>query len=171
MTQLTHSDHQTTGKKFPLCFLLIDVERPENVGSVFRIADALGVEKVFLSGKSVVPPNKKIRKVSRTTERFVPYSYEEKPEQIIHALKAENYRVVSLEIAENSKPLHRLSLSSDAKVCLVLGSESHGINDNVLALSDEVVHIPMLGENSSMNVANACSIATYVMTQAYLDTE
>jgi tRNA G18 (ribose-2'-O)-methylase SpoU len=163
--QLDHIDHQTSNQKFPLCLLVLDVERPDNVGSIFRLADALGIEQVYLSGKSITPPNSKIRKTSRSTERFVCFSYQENPIEIIHQLKAQDYKIISLEITSNSVPLDKLALLSEEKVCLVLGSESQGVRDSVLTLSDKIVHIPMLGKNSSMNVANACAIASYTITQ------
>jgi len=60
--QLDHSHHQHKVEKYPVCFLVHDMEVPMNVGSLFRIADALGIEKIYLSGSSPSPPNSKIKK-------------------------------------------------------------------------------------------------------------
>ena len=54
--QLSHADHECTGIKFPICYLVNNMDVPMNVGSIFRNADALGIEKVYLTGNSVVPP-------------------------------------------------------------------------------------------------------------------
>ena len=165
--QLDHDQHQSTSIKHPLCFLGHDIDVPMNVGSLFRIADALGVEKIYLSGTSSIPPNRKIKKTSRSTEKYVPYSYEKNPVKIIENLKLSGYKIVSLEITSASIDIKNLDISKNEKVCLILGAENTGVNQTLLNLSDITTHIPMLGENSSMNVAMACSIATFEITRRY----
>lgn len=159
--QLDHSYHLAKNKKYPVCFLAHDIDVPMNVGSLFRIADALGIEEIYLSGSSLVPPNAKIRKTSRATEKFVPFSYEKNPIDIISKLKSEGYTIISLEITTSSIDISELSLNGTEKICLILGSERFGVNQELLNASDFTVHIPMMGQNSSMNVATACSIAAY----------
>ncbi|MCU7928127.1 MAG: TrmH family RNA methyltransferase [Candidatus Thiodiazotropha sp. (ex Dulcina madagascariensis)] len=166
--QLDHSHHYTQNKTFPVCFLAHDIDVPMNIGSLFRIADALGIEKIYLSGTSLVPPNTKIRKTSRATEKFVPFSYDKNPLDIVKKLKSEGYMIVSLEITSSSIDISELSLSGNEKVCLVLGSERSGVCQELLDVSDVTIHITMMGRNSSMNVASACSIATYEIIRRYL---
>jgi len=163
--QLDHSHHQAKNIKYPVCFLAHDIDVPMNIGSLFRIADALGIEKIYLSGSSLVPPNAKIRKTSRATENFVPYSYEKNPLDIIRKLKTKGYTIISLEITTASIDISQLSLNGINKICLILGSENSGISQELLNASDMTIHIPMLGQNSSMNVANACSIAVHEITR------
>lgn len=138
-----------------------------NIGSLFRIADALGIEQIYLSGSSPLPPNPKIRKTSRATEQFVPYTYEHDPLTIINRLKSEGYLIVSLEITSSSIDIRELSLAGGEKLCLILGSECSGVAQQLLNVSDMTIHIPMRGHNSSMNVAMACSIASFEITQRY----
>lgn len=159
--QLDHSQHQATDKKYPICFLAHDIDVPMNIGSMFRIADALGVESIYLSGTSPVPPNSRIRKTSRATEKVVPFTYKKDPVEIIKSLKSNGYKIVSLEITSASIDILGMSIPERAKVCLILGSENTGVNQELLDLSDLTVHIKMLGQNSSINVATACSIATF----------
>ena len=147
--------------KFPVCFLAHDFSVPMNIGSLFRIADALGVERIYLTGSSPIPPSRKIRKTSRSTEKVVPFTSEAHPADIIHSLKSEGYTIISLEMTSDSIDILDLSICREDKVCLVLGSEKSGVSPELLNLSDLAVHIRMLGQNSSMNVANACSIATF----------
>lgn len=163
--QLVHSDHKRVSVKYALSFLANDIDVPMNIGSFFRVADALGVEKIFLSGRSCVPPNSKIKKTSRSTEKIVPFEYAQDAVSIVKRLRMSGYKIVSLEITQNSKDIAELSLSATDRVCLILGAENYGVSDELLSLSDEVIHIPMLGENSSMNVASACAIATYEITK------
>ncbi|GAB1265459.1 TrmH family RNA methyltransferase [Aurantivibrio infirmus] len=165
--QKNHEQHKPTKNLSPLVFLAHDFTTPENVGSLFRIADALGIEKIYLSGSSPCPPNKKIKKTSRSSEKYVAYSYHQDPLAIIEELKNQAYQIVCLEITDKSIDVAELEVNSSSKVCLVLGSEKNGISKPLLDMSDSVVHIPMLGANSSMNVANACSIASYVILQKY----
>lgn len=165
--QLDHSAHKVSSKRYPICFLAHDVDVPMNVGSFFRIADALGVEKIFLTGSSIIPPNPKIKKTSRSTEKYVPYEYEEDPLFVVKKLKSSGYKIVSLEITSDSIDIKEFSIEHNEKICLILGSESAGVCQELLDASDVSIHIPMHGNNSSMNVANACAIATYELTRRY----
>jgi tRNA G18 (ribose-2'-O)-methylase SpoU len=163
--QLDHSAHEVSNKKFPICFLAYDIDTPMNIGSFFRIADALGVEKIFLTGNSAVPPNSKITKTSRSTEKYVAHEYRENPIPVINKLKNHSYKIISLEITSASINIADFFLQKNEKVCLILGSENTGVSQELLDASDASIHVPMLGNNSSMNVANACSIATYELTR------
>jgi tRNA G18 (ribose-2'-O)-methylase SpoU len=165
--QLDHSTHKATPKKFPICFLAHDIDVPMNIGSFFRVADALGVEKIFLTGCSATPPHPKIKKTSRAAEKYVPYEYDENPLLVIKELKKNGYKIISLEITSESIDIDDFHFDGDAKVCLIVGSENTGVSQELLEASDLSIHIPMLGNNSSMNVANACSIATYELIRRY----
>ena len=159
--QLEHTHHKSTAKKYPLCLLAHDIESPFNIGSLFRITDAFGLEKVFLTGSSAVPPNRKIRKTSRATEKYVDYAYDKNPLTVLKALKTRGYTIICLEITDNSINISKLQIRTDMKICLVLGAENKGVPQALLDVADETVHIPMLGVNSSMNVAMACAVGVY----------
>jgi len=163
-TQLDHRQHPPSTTKYSLCFLAHNIEDPMNIGSLFRIADALGVEKIFLSGSSLTPPNSKIKKTSRSTEKYVSFSREENIFALVKRLKSEGYKIISLELTSASIDIKDLSISAGEKICLILGSESSGVCQELLDVSDKTIHIPMLGKNSSMNIATACAIATYEIT-------
>jgi tRNA G18 (ribose-2'-O)-methylase SpoU len=164
-TQLDHRSHQPAPRKHPLCLLAHNVQRPANVGSLFRLADALGVEKIFLTGRSCTPAHPKARKAARSTEHLVPYAHAEDPLPIVAELRAAGYRIIGLELTSASIELDQLRVSPHERICLILGNESAGISQPLLDATDTVVHIPMQGNNSSMNVANACAIATYVIAR------
>ena len=158
--QLDHSSHRGAGP-LPLCLLAHDMDIASNVGALFRIADALGVAHVHLSGTSPVPPDAKIRKTSRSAERHVAWSYAADPLPTVAALKAQGWRIVSLELSTQSIDLRALSVAAGDRICLVVGAENAGVCQALLDASDATVHIPMRGHNSSMNVANACAIAAW----------
>lgn len=160
-TQLDHSGHRPAAAPLPLRLLAHDVGIATNVGALFRIADALGVEHLHLSGASPVPPDPKIRRTSRSAEKSVPFTWAADPLPVVAALKAAGYRVVALELTTASIDVATLALAPGDRVCLVVGAESTGVCQALLDAADVTVHIPMRGRNSSMNVANACAIATY----------
>lgn len=143
-----------------LCFLVNNMSSPFNIGSLFRIADALGVEKIYLTGNSITPPNDKIRKNSRATDKYVAYEYRTDAMSLVEELKNSGYRIISLELTNESIPLNQLTLDQ-RNICLILGSENHGVDPGLLAVSDCTVMIPMCGHNESMNVAMAAAIVTY----------
>jgi tRNA G18 (ribose-2'-O)-methylase SpoU len=161
--QLDHNQHDPKRIKHPVCLLLNDFESPANVGSIFRLADAFGIEKIILTGTSPVPPNRKMMRTSRATEKYVSYEYKESAGAAVSELKSQGYKIISLEITSSSTDIRQLDLSKQDKICLIIGSENEGVSPSLLALSDETVHIPMLGENSSINVASACAIAVFEM--------
>jgi tRNA G18 (ribose-2'-O)-methylase SpoU len=164
--QLDHSQHRPAGKPYALCYLAHDLAIPANVGSLFRIADALGVENIWLTGRSAMPPHHKLRKTSRATEQHVPFSHAADPLPVLRALKADGYRIISLELTTASIDVRTLAVAAADRICLVLGAENAGVSQALLDISDQVVHIPMRGQHSSMNVAVACAIATFEITRA-----
>ena len=165
--QLDHVQHRPAHRAFSLCYLAHDLDVPMNVGSLFRIAEALGVEKIFLTGRSPVPPNSKLRKTSRATEKHVRFSHAADPVPTLQELKASGYRIISLELTSASIDIRKLAVSASDRICLVLGSENTGVSQTLLDLCEQTVHIPMLGQHSSMNVATACAIATFEISRAF----
>lgn len=163
--QLQHHDHKQSDRLYRLSLLAHNLQTPQNIGSLFRMADALGLEHLYLTGSSVTPPNNKIRKTSRATEKSVPFSCHADPVSLIQQLKQDGYQIISLELTSTSIDLQQLELKPVDRICLVIGSEKHGVVDELLALSDVTVHIPMHGQNSSMNVAMAAAIASYEITR------
>jgi tRNA G18 (ribose-2'-O)-methylase SpoU len=86
---------------------------------------------------------------------------QDNPVTIINALIEKGYKIISLEITSSSIDIRELKIHPDEKICLILGSEKEGINQDLLNISDHSIHIPMHGQNSSMNVATACAITCW----------
>lgn len=155
-------------QKFPISILANDINIAGNVGSLFRIADALGVEKLYLTGSTATPPKYKIRKAARASDKHIDYEYIGSASDLISTLKSLNTSIICLEITESSEDIRDFKLiSADSKICLVIGSENQGISQEILSLADQTVHIPMYGENSSMNVASSCAIAVHELIQHF----
>ena len=170
--QLTHRDHQQSNSKFPLSLIANDINSPLNVGSLFRLCDALGVEKLYLCGDTPVPPNSKINKTSRSSEKYVAYESHVSAETLVTSLKQSGSTIVSLEISSSSvdigSPEFSALIKPNKPICLILGSENTGVSEALLSLSDVTTHISMMGSNSSMNVVSAASIACFEITKNLL---
>ena len=171
--QLTHEEHQHSDIRFPLSIIANDINDPLNVGGLFRLSDALGIESLYLCGDTPTPPNAKIKKTSRSTEKNVTYNYHSVAAALIAELKASGVLIVALEISSSSIAIgsHEFAkmIKDGRAICLIPGSENTGVNDTLLSLSDVTVHIPMYGNNSSMNIVSATSIACYEITRLMLN--
>jgi len=159
--QLTYEEHSYSGKKHPLAFMLDGITSPYNIGSAFRLADALGVEKIYLVGNTLCPPKKRITKTARSKEKEIPWEYYKTVEDALQKVKNDGYSIISAEITDNSKDLSQCVFDTSKKICIVAGSERQGVSQEILDNSQEVVHIPMVGKGSSMNVIMALAIVTY----------
>lgn len=165
MKQLNHDSHQANPCKEQICILLNDFHAPQNVGGIFRLSDALGVHHIYLCGSTPQLPNRKIAKTACATERIIPSSYHEDAIAVIQQLKEDGYLILALEICDESKSIIELKINPQQKVCLVPGAEKWGVKQEILDLADEVYHIKMIGEKSSMNVVSATAIFLHKIAQ------
>jgi len=159
--QHSHSTTPFSQKQFPIQILCDGMQSPANMGALFRIADAFGIEQIVFSGVQVPITSSRLRRTSRQTEKKIPFSEVDHPMDTIKRLKKEGYLVLALEITEESIPIQEFKAIQQQKVVLVLGNEKKGILAEILAVCDHHLHIEMFGENSSMNVVQAASIALY----------
>jgi len=162
--QLNHYTSKFTKQRFPIVLISDNVSHAANLGSLFRTADAFGVEHLILGG-SPMELGRKFTKTSRATEQSVSFEQLETLLEKIHELKTQNYTLIALEITDKSIPISELKLEKNSKIAFVIGDENHGVSDSILEECDVVVHIEMYGQNSSMNVAQATSIALYEFTK------
>lgn len=164
LNQLTHYNTNFNKRTFPITLVCENVTKAPNIGSIFRIADAFGIEKLILCGERI-PIGRKMAKTSRATEKVVNFEVNDNALDVVKNLKNENYSVISLEITSNSKPIHTFQFSNKKPIALIICDENFGISKSVLKLSDSVIHIEMFGHNSSMNVGQAANIALYEITK------
>ena len=171
--QLSHEEHQHTGIKYPLNLIANDINDPLNVGGLFRLSDALGIDTLYLCGETPAPPHAKIKKTSRSTEKVVSFKYQADAVALASALKASGVLIVSLEISSSSISINSetfaKAIQNNRPLCLVLGSENTGVSEALLELSDITVHIPMHGANSSMNIVSATAITCFEITRMLED--
>ena len=135
------------------------VAYPVNVGSIFRIADALDAAEVILSGISPSPPHPTISKVSRGKDRRIPWRHVERPEDALQELGDRGFWIAALEITDQCQPYYAVDYPQ--QVALVLGNEDHGVSPACLALCDAALFVPMYGKGRSLNVHVSLAVVGY----------
>lgn len=152
-------------KKNPIFIILDNVMDTYNIGAIFRLADAVAAEKVYLCGQTETPPNTRIKKASINTTEWVTWSYSTTAVEAIHELKSQmsNLKVVAVEQDKKSIPFDKAGYSFP--VALVVGHETDGVSKEVLDLVDQIVELPMFGINTSLNVMVSLGIVLYEVIQ------
>lgn len=135
----------------------------ENVGSIFRTADALGVAKIFLCGITEAPPNHKISKTALGAEKNIPFEYYKQAWRLVEKLKKEKVLVVALEQSPKSIPYTKFK--PKFPLALVIGNELKGVSKKVLSQSKVIIHLPMRGKKESLNVSVALGVAAYEISK------
>jgi tRNA G18 (ribose-2'-O)-methylase SpoU len=153
------SSNSTSNRIKPIRVILDNVRSLYNVGSIFRTSDAAGVEKIYLCGITGIPPRAEIHKAALGAERVVPWEYSKNSVELISRLKNEGFHIVALEHTDGRQFYHVAHYTFP--LCLVVGHEITGISDEVIALADQAIEIPMAGIKQSLNVAVAYGIAIY----------
>ena len=142
--------------KTPLIVILEDIRSLNNIGSIFRTADAFIIEKIILCGITASPPNKDIQKTALGSTESVDWEYQKDISLLIKNLKKEGVYIWSIEQTENSNKLNDLEIEKNRKHAIILGNEVKGVSQNAVNLSDNVIEIPQFGTKHSLNVS-ACS--------------
>jgi|GEM_PF-211896 len=137
-----------------------NIRSAENVGSLFRTADALGAAKIWIAGYSPGPEHVKVQKTALGAEKSVAWEREEDAKKLFDILRAEGFRMVGLELDPRAVRLDVYQPSAD-KVALVLGNEVDGIPPWVRDMCDDLIFIPQHGIKESLNVSVAAAIASY----------
>lgn len=135
----------------------------ENIGSIFRTADAIGVTKIFLCGISGTPPNNKITKTALGAEKIIPFEHHKQTWRLIKKLKKDKVYIVALE--QSKKSIVYTRFKAKFPLALIIGNEVKGISKKVLKLADKVIYLPMHGKKESLNVSVAFGVAGYYIIQ------
>lgn len=143
----------------PLVFVLDNVIDTYNIGSFFRLADALGASKIYLTGKTITPPNLKIHRASVGLWRWVPWEHYHSPASVIKQLKKEKYQIIAVE--QGKKSISYRKIRPKFPAALIVGHETEGVSKEVLRQADLVVEIPLFGVNRSLNVLVAACVVAY----------
>lgn len=157
-------------KKNPVFIICDNVLDTYNVGSIFRLADAIAAKKVFLCGATLTPPNSRIKKASINTTGWVDWEYCETAMEAITKLRAEHadIQIVAVEQDRRSKPFYQVTYGFP--LAIVVGHETTGVSSEVLDTADVIVEMPMWGINTSLNVMVSCGIILYEIMKQHTQT-
>ncbi len=173
--------------------ILHNIRSLHNVGSIFRTADAAGVEKIYLCGITPAPvdsfgkPRQQLTKVSLGAEKYVKWEMAKATGRLIDNLKKQKYKIFAIEQNKKSIPYHKVkNLStfpreSRQKIALILGNEVSGLSPSILKRADKILEIPMHGAmvrqahhprhtgrgKESLNVAVAFGIVVFKLRELY----
>jgi len=131
----------------------------ENIGSIFRTADALGVSKIFLCGISGKPPHHKISKTALGAEKTIPFEYHRQIGRLIDKLKRDSIKIIALE--QDKGAIDYRKFKPRFPLALIVGNEVEGISKKILKKCDKIIFLPMLGNKESLNVSVAFGITGY----------
>ena len=163
MDELNRPDVETYKRmnKHPVVLVLDNIRSLNNIGSIFRTADALAVEKIYLTGFTAVPPHKDIHKTALGATESVDWAYEKDVRELLRRLKKEHYTVVAVEQTDSGIMLQDFMPGPKKKWALIFGNEVKGVSDEALALADMALEIPQFGTKHSFNVAVSAGIVLW----------
>ncbi|SMG07186.1 RNA methyltransferase [Arenibacter troitsensis] len=148
-------------EKTPICIVLDNVRSLNNIGSVFRTADAFLIEKIYLCGITATPPHKEIHKTALGATDSVAWEYRKNTLVLLEELKEAGYTSLAVEQAENAIMLNDFKIEENKKYALIFGNEVKGVSQEVVSGSDLVLEIPQYGTKHSLNISVSVGIVVW----------
>jgi len=149
------------GEKLPVVVVLDNVRSMHNIGSIFRTADGFAVEKICLCGITAQPPHREIEKTALGATQSISWEYDASPLDAVKKLRADGYRIVAVEQAENSTMLQDFKVTPGEKYALIFGNEVNGVSEEVMGEIDECIEIPQFGTKHSFNIVVSAGIVLW----------
>src|SRR5690554_4069197 len=156
-----NAEEYKTSEKTPLIIILDNIRSLNNIGSVFRTADAFLVKKIYLCGITAKPPHKDIQKTALGATESVDWEYVENTLELVTRLQNEGVFVVSIEQAEKSVMLDRFSVEDKTTYAVIFGNEVKGVQQKVVSASDAVIEIPQFGTKHSLNISVSVGVVVW----------
>lgn len=147
--------------KNQLIAILDNVRSLNNIGSVFRTADAFAIEAVYLCGITAKPPHREINKTALGATESVNWTYFEDTQTAVKKLKEDGWKVYAIEQTENSIMLNEFKPLSDEKIALIFGHEVKGVEQKVINQCDGVIEIPQKGTKHSLNISVSAGVVIW----------
>lgn len=145
--------------------ILHNIRSAENVGAIFRTADAVGINKIWLTGYTPAPkdrfqrPNPRIAKAALGAEQNIVWESVADIGYLLVKLKKEKFQIIAIEQAKDSIDYKKVKI--EEKVAFIFGNEVEGIEPKILKRCDVVAEIPMKGKKESLNVSVSAGVALY----------
>jgi len=147
--------------KLPMVIVLDNIRSHNNIGSIFRTADAFLLEAIYLCGITACPPHRDIHKTALGATETVNWRYFENTVDAITELQSKGFTIFSVEQVEGAVSLEKLTIERGMKVALVFGHEINGVSEEVVNQSDFCIEIPQYGTKHSLNVAVSVGIVVW----------
>lgn len=160
LNRLSVEDYREV-KKNPCIVVLDNVRSLNNIGSVFRTADAFRVDELYLCGITACPPHREIHKTALGATESVKWQYFHDTLEAIKRLKSEGYKIFAVEQADESVPLQNIDIAPGIKIALVFGHEVQGVSEAVVRIADTCIEIPQHGTKHSLNIAVCAGIVIW----------
>jgi len=148
-------------EKSPYVIVLDNVRSLNNIGSVFRTADAFMAESIYLCGITATPPHRDIQKTALGATESVAWTYFENATEALSVLREKGYIIVSVEQVDTSVKLQDFEPEPGKKYALVFGHEVKGVSEEAIKLSDLSIEIPQYGTKHSFNIAVSAGIVMW----------
>lgn len=145
----------------PIIVILENVRSLNNIGSVFRTADAFLIQKIYLCGITATPPHKDIQKTALGATDSVAWEYVEDALSLLEKLKAEKIEIYAVEQAENAIFLQDFQPKKNITCALIFGNEVKGVQQKLVSAADGVIEIPQLGSKHSLNIAVSAGVVLW----------
>ncbi len=158
-------DEFKQASKTSIVVVLDNIRSLNNVGSVFRTADAFLVEAVYLCGITGTPPNKDIQKTALGSTDSVVWKYFPTALEAVADLKKNNYKVFAIEQTESAIMLNDFIPGKGEKLAIIFGNEVKGVQQEVIDASDGVIEIPQVGTKHSLNIAVSAGVVIWDLFQ------
>ena len=155
--------------KFPYLFILDDIRSMNNIGSVFRTADAFKVEKMYLCGITATPPHREIQKTALGADETVAWEHVQDVLTIVKDLQKNGYKVAAVEQVENSVSLLDFQPRKGEKYAFIFGNEVFGVNQSVVEQADFCLEIPQYGTKHSLNISVTAGVVAWDFVSKYLN--
>jgi len=164
-------------KRNPIYLVLDRIIDTYNIGSLFRLADAIAAEKVYLCGEMEFPPSSRIHKAAVGTENWVPWEKRNSTLEVIKELKEKGFQprglparrgvqIIAVEQSPLSTSYKLLATKVRFPCAIILGSETGGMTKEVLDEADIIVELPMYGINKSFNVWGTAAVIAYKVLES-----
>ena len=147
-------------EKTPLIIVLDNIRSLNNIGSVFRTADAFLVQKIYLCGITACPPHKDIRKTALGATESVDWEYRKDATELLGELRSDHI-CIAIEQTESAISLKNFSPTVDKSYVLVFGNEVKGVSQEVVDLCHQSVEIPQFGTKHSLNISVSAGVVIW----------